>query len=437
MSLRQRPAGATGSRNMADQTASSPSDHPIPGHDGTPHRPSPRKRIRLNRVLGRIVPIILLVYTAFTYDLVVHRYAFRYLFLHQKRILGPVVWLLPTHGLFLLALRSYLYVFFAYDAELHGQRISWLRRRFGAAINRVSLCHPNGQPILCNRDACRDRPKFFRTRHCGDCGTCRLGFDHHCAWFDNDVTSPATLRHFVGFLLFIPPLCLLGLAPLFPTAWRVVRSIHALSSTNAELRERWWTKWYSWIGGPAYRYLVGWGWAASKWAKMKEARLPHEAVRAPVLVALGGVFVSIAVGLAANSIGNLCQGKLTIDVERQKAFQKLRRRLQKLQAEGKDDGNEAKLGLIRQKIDSLAPVQHFKVSWKEQGKTERRETIVRLPVDQGLLSHGSTWNNLRHFLWDNSDTNHPWSLSDSALLSVLRQTPLLGDAQSCTHPHGR
>ncbi|GAC93150.1 hypothetical protein PHSY_000713 [Pseudozyma hubeiensis SY62] len=452
MSLRQRPVGVIGSRNMADQAASSPSDHPIPAHDGTPPRPSPRKRIRLNRVLGRIVPLILLIYTAFTYDLVIHRYAFRYLFLQQNRILLPVVWLLPTHGLLLLALRSYLYVFFAHDAEVHGQKISWLRRRLGAVFPspslarhqsstslgaslstllshssdldvHISLCQPNGQPILCNRDACRDRPKSLRTRHCGDCGICRLGFDHHCAWFDNDVTSPATLRHFIGFLLSIPPLYLLGLAPLFTTAWRVVRSIHALSSTNVELRERWWRRWYSWIGGPAYRYLVGWGWAASKWAKMKEARLPHETVRAPVLVALGAAFALIAVALAANSIGNLCQGKLTIDVERHKAFHKLQQRLQKLQAAGKD-GHEAKMVLIRQKMDSLAPVQFFKVSWKEQGKTERREEIVRLSVDQGLLFQGSTWDNLRYFLWSNSETNHAWSLSDSALRSVLEETSL-------------
>ncbi|CDU26130.1 uncharacterized protein SPSC_06297 [Sporisorium scitamineum] len=446
MLLRQRSA-----RKMSDQSLLKPSELP----NGNAHPVSqPRKGIRLNRVLGRIVPIILLIYIAYTYDLVVIRYAFRDLHGEQERTLTAILWLLPTHSLFLWSLRAYLRVFFAHDrlpasgATNYSGVISWLRARLGATFSdsdraqhedeqhiaqsvltllkasscsdvRVKLCQPDGQPLRCWRDSCNGNLKAFRTRHCGDCGVCRVGFDHHCAWFDNDVTAAATLRPFIGFLISIPPLYLLGLGPLFPTAWRMLRRIQSFTSNDPGIRAAWWSKWYSWIGGPAFRWMVGFALGTSRWSNSTPGRMPHESPRAPVLVAVGAVFVFVATALATSSLTHLRYGKLTVDVERSKAFRKLQRQLEKV------DNSQTRVDAIRLKMDSLAPGQHFKVSWTDRVSTQRQERVVSLSVYEGLLSHGSPWANLRRLLSNSTDTTPACSLSDTALRKVLEKASLL------------
>lgn len=458
MSLRQRPAApksaapkSNRTRTTFDGTTSCLLERPRASHDNSsPSDASPRKRIRLNRVLGRIVPLVLLVYLTYAYDLVVHRYGIRYLSLQQKRPLVSIIWLVPTHGLLLFSLRCYFSVFFAHIAADHDG--SSLRNLLGATLPapeearqqqeqhiaqtissllrgnqsdvRISPCQSDGSSLRCYRDSCGGRIKPFRTRHCGDCGTCRVGFDHHCAWFDNDVASPATLRPFIGFLLSIPPLYTLGLAPLIPSAWSVVKRIHAYSSSNPGIQSVWWARWYSWIGGPAFRYMVGFTLGASRWSRATEGRLPHESPRAPVLVALGGVFVFVACALSTSSLLHLREGKLTIDVERQKAYRNLQRRLSNSKGE---DG--AKAAAIQHKMDSFAPVQHFKLSWKEQGAEERKEKIVSLSIDEGLLDRGSPWTNLWRFLGGQNDPRPAWLLSDTALQTVLEKACLLSTAQ--------
>lgn len=456
MSLRQRASIANSDRTTVDTTTSTSSDQPSAAvHDGVSSNRAPQKRIRLNRVLGRIVPIILLVYICYAYDLVVHRYAIRYLYVQQKCTLLPLLWLFPTHALFLWSLRCYLCVFFAHSKTQTCGGLTWLHNRLGTcfpspdesqrleekhlaqAISallpsersdvRVSLCQSDGQPIRCNRDNCRGRIKCFRTRHCGDCGTCRVGFDHHCAWFDNDITAPSTLKHFIGFLLSIPPLYLVAFGPIFPTAWRVVRQIHVFAFSDTHLRETWWQRWYSWIGGPAFRWIFGFGMAATKWSSMAEERLPHETPRAPVLVALGWVFAFVASSLATSSLMHLRHGRLTVDVERERAFQRLQQRLAKLRKE-EQQTDQTKTAALRQKIDSLAPVLYIKLSWIEPEATERHERIVTVSTDEGLLSQGSPWSNLRRFLGRTTDTKPAWSLPDNALQIALQKSSLLSAA---------
>nr|CDI53131.1 conserved hypothetical protein [Melanopsichium pennsylvanicum 4] len=271
--------------------------------------------------------------------------------------------------------------------------------------------------------------KAFRTRHCGDCGVCRVGFDHHCAWFDNDVTAPATLSSFVGFLLSIPPLYTLGLGPLFPTAWRTLKRISNFAKSDLEIRSRWWNKWYSWVGGPAFRWILGFGLGTKKWSDMTKAeRLPHESVRAPILVALGAVFVFVAIGLAASSLTNLKSGRLTIDVERSKAYWKLEQQMEKLQktTSGRDHERSAAL---QRKMDSLAPAQHFRVTWKDNRSGEEKEKIVVLSIQEGLLSHGTPWVNIQRFLGSGNPSGSAprpaWSLSDSALRKVLQKASIM------------
>lgn len=420
----------------------------------------PRKGIRLNRVLGRIVPIILLVYISYAYDLVVVRYAYRYLHHRQNRTFLPILWLLPTHGLFLWSLRSYLRVFFAHDHITasrtdHAGILAWLRIRLGATFpdpykaqleeqesmqkhrdTQIQLCQADGQTVRCYRDDCNGRVKAFRTRHCGDCGTCRVGFDHHCAWFDNDVTAPATLRSFIGFLVSIPPLYLLGLGPLFPSAGQTLKRINAIASSDPFIRSSWWSKWYSWAGGPVFRWMVGFSFGASRWSQATPDLLPHESPRAPILVALGAVFVFVATALASSSLTHLRHGKLTIDVERSKAFHKLQRSWEKLQKEP-TAANSAKGLAIQRKMELLAPIQHFKVTSIDKISGEAREIIVALSVHEGLLSHGTPWLNIGRFLGFGK-TSEPgrsaWSLTDSALQKVLEKAAAATAAAVATTP---
>ncbi|SPO27174.1 uncharacterized protein UTRI_10636_B [Ustilago trichophora] len=466
MSLRQRPttqpfASRTTSDSPSEQPtapSSTPPSATIPNsvstNPNTATRTIPRKGIRLNKVLGRIVPLILLVYISYTYDLVVLRYAYQHLYIQQKRTLLPVLWLLPTHGLFFWSLRAYLRVFFAHSPPQsntsRGGVLAWLRTRLGASFPdpdaaqleeqrmlkkslstlapnldiSIELCQADGQPSRCFRDQCSGRPKPFRTRHCGDCRTCRVGFDHHCAWFDNDVTSPSTLRSFIFFLLSIPPLYLLGLGPLLPSAWMTLKRIHTFAATDTAIQLKWWGKWYSWIGGPAFRWMVGFGIAANSWAGSEVGKLPHQSPRAPVLVAFGAVFVFVATALASSSLVHLKKGLLTVDVERAKAYRKLQRRLEKVQKE-----KDARVDVIKQRMEALAPTQHFKVRTTDIKSGETKQQIVVLSVDQGLLDHGSLWTNIRRFLTSDNQLKPAWTMSDTTLHKVLEKASILPPAQ--------
>lgn len=41
---------------------------------------------------------------------------------------------------------------------------------------------PEGQMEFCRKGRCNGRWKPPGTHHCSTCGTCRMGFDHHCPW---------------------------------------------------------------------------------------------------------------------------------------------------------------------------------------------------------------------------------------------------------------
>ncbi|SPO27519.1 uncharacterized protein UTRI_10636 [Ustilago trichophora] len=464
MSLRQRPTTQpSASRTTSDRLPSSSSPpsatipNSIPTHTNTAKQ-TPRKGIRLNKVLGRIVPIILLVYISYTYDLVVLRYAYRHLYIQQQRTLLPILWLLPTHALFFRSLRAYLRVFLAHDQSQsnrnRGGVLAWLRTRLGASFPDVEtaqlqqqralknslsnlvpnldvsieLCQSDGQPSRCFRDQCSGRPKSFRARHCGDCRTCRVGFDHHCAWFDNDITSPSTLRSFIFFLLSIPPLYLVGLGPLFPSAWMTLKRIHAFATTDTTIQLQWWGRWYSWIGGPAFRWMVGFSIAANRWVKSDVERLPHQSPRSPVLVAFGAVFVFVATALASSSLVHLKRGLLTVDVERAKAYRKLEGRLEKVQKDAKGEEKDARVDAIRQKMDALAPVQICKVRSTDTKSGEAKQKIVALSFEEGLLDHGSPWSNIRRFLASDDHLTPAWMLSDTTLRKVLQKASILPQA---------
>lgn len=472
MSLRERAAWSTANETIAKasegprtsgaepRAASRKAESSNATNGASPRLPiqKRRKSLRLNHVLGKLVPVVLLVYVAYTYDLVVFRYAFRYSYLARGRTLGTALWMLGVHSLLLLSLRAYFRVFFAhehpYSSKLKGRGLlACLRSRLGARFTgpehaqqleqrliahgavrlariparaeiQVELCQRDGQPVRCWRDDCAGRIKALRTRHCGDCGTCRVGFDHHCAWFDNDVTVPATLASFVGFLVSIPPLCLLGLGPLLPSAWQTLRRIHAFASIDAGLGAYWWSRWYSWIGGPAFRWMVGFTLGARRWSASATHRLAHESARTPILIAIGAVFVLIATALATSSLLHLRQGMLTVDLERSKAFAKLERRQRALE-QALNGAKDDQLAEVRRTMVSLAPVQYFRIHVRDSESGETQEEIVALSIREGLLSHGSFWTNLKCFCGFAETAAlraAPWSLSESTLGNVLEKT---------------
>lgn len=416
-----------------------------------------RTGLRLNKVLGRIVPLILLAYVYYTYNLVVVCYGVHLLHSSSgwKRSI-TVVWLLVLHLVFLTALRSYFHVFFAHNANHEQPRtiLGWLRQQLGASFpdpiprdsgldtnqksfaGNVELCSPDGSPVLCFRDQCNGRVKTFRTRHCGDCGTCRLGFDHHCAWFDNDITAPATLRSFLLFLGCVPPLIGLAVGPLASSAWQTARQIATFALADGRLRHSWWDCWYSWLGGPVFRWMVGWCIAARRWSRAADAsdRLPYQLVSGPFVVGFGVVLIIIASSLASSTLLNLSDGLLTVDIERSKEYKRLSRRRDKLvvgMVEGQIPSDDATVRRLKAKMQSLSPVSHFRVT-----STTHISIIIPVFSQDGLFSRGKALDNLRYFLWDREareQMEHSCTLSQQAYDHI---SATISQEQSCLPKQG-
>lgn len=125
------------------------------------------------------------------------------------------------HVILAIVALSYLHVFLAKTvAPQCGTSVRWsLGARIPAVPREPPLqvltksiifeCDASGEPLRCFRDGCDGRWKaprcatgrgvpalsrakisqanlsrtlLDRMRHCGDCRTCRAGFDHHCPW---------------------------------------------------------------------------------------------------------------------------------------------------------------------------------------------------------------------------------------------------------------
>lgn len=83
-------------------------------------------------------------------------------------------------------------------------------------------------------------------------------FDHHCPWFDSDISSPRTMLPFLIFLSFVLILWLWCFIPLLPMAARHSYAIWNFGKQDARVRKIWWDKKSTWIGGPFFRWIVGW-----------------------------------------------------------------------------------------------------------------------------------------------------------------------------------
>ncbi|KAL7418321.1 hypothetical protein Q5752_006779 [Cryptotrichosporon argae] len=173
----------------------------------------------------------------------------------------------------------------------------------------------------CFRGTCRGRWKPARARHCSECGTCRVGFDHHCAFFANCLTAP-NLPPFMALLLLTPITTTFLSLPLYRPLLARARDAYRASTTADAW---WWASTWTWIvpAGPVGRHIGGavLGWRALDAADPR-MRAPEavDRLEMAVLVGLATVLGLITLGLAASSLGLIRRGELTVDRARAKSY---------------------------------------------------------------------------------------------------------------------
>ncbi|BGP44507.1 Putative E3 ubiquitin-protein ligase [Rhodotorula kratochvilovae] len=195
---------------------------------------------RPNVWLGKVIPLVLLVFAVRGYTLVLLEII---PLLWSRRPLLAVIYAGVVH--FTLAMTAYSY-FTVYFLPLDPPRET-------EPPKEVYACDASGAPLHCHRARCGGAYQSLRTRHCRDCGTCRPVFDHHCGFMDNCVCGP-TLKPFACFLGYAAALLLVALVPLTPMQWRACREVVRETWWSEEMRDGWWTGWRGWVGGPVYRY---------------------------------------------------------------------------------------------------------------------------------------------------------------------------------------
>lgn len=152
-----------------------------------------------------------------------------------------------------------------------------------AAVREANNEPPSEEPLVnrCWKGKCAGRWKPARARHCSECGTCRAGFDHHCAFvglnpqrlqmvtdeakFANCLTAPH-IPTFLCLLTWTPPTIILLSSPLYLALARRATQAWSVSWSDPSIR-LWWYEWrWSWAiaGGPVGRYMGGLvlGWKA-------------------------------------------------------------------------------------------------------------------------------------------------------------------------------
>lgn len=67
------------------------------------------------------------------------------------------------------------------------------------------------------------------------------------------MATSSTFKPFVDFILFAVLLLVVALVPLSPLQYRALREVIATTWDTAEMKQEWWSKWYSWAGGPVWR----------------------------------------------------------------------------------------------------------------------------------------------------------------------------------------
>ncbi|KAE8231180.1 hypothetical protein CF326_g3807 [Tilletia indica] len=283
------------------------------------------KSASLNRSIGILIPLLLLLYIAFAYFIVVTQYSYHYLYLENNASSHPIVfglWFVFIHTLLLNTLINYLRVF-------QGAAPPSLPHDPPPAVQRKRIifeCDQDGNPLRCWRDACNGRWKPPRTRHCGTCKVCRPGFDHHCVWFNADITAPDTIRAFLLTTFLAPTLIIFALAPISPICLKHILLIWESARTHPAVHKLWWQYgWWTWLGGPWTHY--GWGFIIGAWLYPKHSApvmqtdsswLARPNLGIVLLFFCGAAISLVCIGLLGTTLVALAKADLTVDNARRK-----------------------------------------------------------------------------------------------------------------------
>ena len=177
----------------------------------------------------------------------------------------------------------------------------------------------DGSLAYCWQGDCNGRWLPSRTRHCKDCRVCRVDFDHCCVFFGTCIAE-GNLFLFTIFLLTVAPTITLGLWQVTPVALQHRRIVMDQLWLSDLIYEKWWNRWYSWIGGPVFRW--GAGLLYSFWlyrpinAVGEQPFLPPVSFT-PILYTIFGPLLSVfCLALAWVAIKNVLLAGSTIDTIR-------------------------------------------------------------------------------------------------------------------------
>ncbi|GAA5892177.1 hypothetical protein JCM6882_005716, partial [Rhodosporidiobolus microsporus] len=183
-----------------------------------PQRTSTPRWKRANVCLGKVIPSLLLLFGLKAYKLVVGEVV---PLLYRKHRVGGIVYCAWIHIMLAMTAYSYFKVYFEPldpPAEREPPPIVQEKRT-------IFACDRDGEPLRCYRDRC--------------------------------ITTSSTFKSFFCFLVYAFILLMSTLAPLAPLQYRAAREVLRQTWNSGLLREKWWSKWWSWAGGPVWRYAGG------------------------------------------------------------------------------------------------------------------------------------------------------------------------------------
>ncbi|BEI80302.1 hypothetical protein CcaverHIS002_0108310 [Cutaneotrichosporon cavernicola] len=188
--------------------------------------------------------------------------------------------------------------------------------------------------VFCNSDTCGGRWKPPRTRHCSECGRCRLGFDHHCLFVANCISAPI-LGPFTALLLLAPVTVLLLAAPVHRAVIYGARQAWASAGSNARVQAYWGWGW-SWVvpAGPVARYAIGFLLA---WSDIEAEDNDMGRVEIGLLWGIGNALALITAALAFWQVKQIFSGELGNDVMRARAYAKASDAVRVARAKGEQD----------------------------------------------------------------------------------------------------
>ncbi|KAH9967510.1 DHHC palmitoyltransferase-domain-containing protein [Russula dissimulans] len=190
------------------------------------------------------------------------------------------------------------------------------------SITEPYECCSDGSLDYCVKDACSMRWKPPGTHHCSTCGVCRVGFDHHCPWLGNCITT-GRLKAFLSLLVLTSVTVPLASLPLSAILRKHVVAALVASHADAWTTMVWWSRPYSWIlcGGPAGRWVVG---TLLGFRVLREQRIPETSwftgslvaqphARVVILVSAGALLWLFAVFMTVAVATDVTKGQSTVD----------------------------------------------------------------------------------------------------------------------------